>query len=252
MLTHPTLSRLRELRLLGMAKAFEEQLELQNARDLGFEERLALLIDRESSERDHRRYLSRLRNAKLKQQATIEDIDFKNSRGLDSTLVRELSSCQWIKDHRNLFITGPTGVGKTFFSTAFAHQACRQHLSARYTRTSRLFQELTLAKGDGRFLNLIEKLAKTDLLVLDDWGLEPLTDQDKHILLELLDDRYQKKSTLIASQLPTTRWHDFIDDPTLADAILDRLIHNAYRIELKGESMRKTQQPLTPKPDQKS
>ncbi len=248
MLSHPTLEKLRELRLLGMARAFQEQLELRNTEELSFEERLALLVDREAVDRDHRRYLARLRNAKLRVQAALEDLDTQHPRGLDKALVRKLASCQWITDHRNVIITGPTGVGKTFIACALAHQACRQHHSVRYARVNRLLQELVIAKGDGRYLNVIEKLAKTDLLVLDDWGLEPFTAEHKRILLEIIDDRFDRRATLISSQLPTDLWYEHLADPTLADAILDRLVHHAYRLELKGESLRKNNRTLTRSP----
>lgn len=252
MLTHPTLDKLRDLRLLGMARAFQEQLEIHNADDLPFEERLALLVDREAVDRDHRRYLSRLRNAKLRVQASLEDVDYQHPRGLDKALLRTLASCQWINDHRNVIMTGPTGVGKTFLACALAHQACRQHFSVRYARVSRLLQELVITKGDGRYLNAVEKLARTDLLVLDDWGLEPFTAEHKRILLEVIDDRFDRRATLISSQLPTDLWYEHLADPTLADAILDRLVHHAYRLVLKGESLRKSKQPLTLLPSQDS
>jgi DNA replication protein DnaC len=240
MLNHPTLQHLRAMKLDGMAQAFQEQLELNNARDLSFEERLGLLVDRELTTRDNRSLARRLKNAKLKQQASLEDLDARHPRGLDNNLLLSLAACSWLKDHHNLIITGPTGVGKTYLACAFAHQACRQGYSALYSQTSRLLPELQIAKVDGRYFKLLAQLARTDLLILDDWGLEPPTAEQRRILLELLDDRYDRRATLITSQFPTTLWHDQLADPTLADAILDRVLHNAYRIELKGESMRKT------------
>lgn len=222
-----------------MAKALREQLELNNAGDLCFEERLDLLIDRELTDRENRRFGSQLKKAQLRQRAALEDLDYSQPRGLDRSLIRSLASCQWLAEHRHLCITGATGTGKTYLACAFAHQAIRQGYTARYFRMSRLLQELTLARGDGRYLTRLQQLAKTQLLILDDWGLEPLDETEKRILLELLDDRFERSSTLIASQLPIELWHPFLNDPTLADAILDRILHSAYRLELKGESLRK-------------
>jgi DNA replication protein DnaC len=240
MLTHPTLEKLRSLKLFGMAQALAEQLETRAADDLSFEARLGLLVDREAIERDNRKLSSLLRKANLRQKASLEDLDYKHPRGLDKSLMLSLASGSWLAEHRHVCVTGATGVGKTFIACALAQAACRQGYSARYFRTSRLLQELQLAKGDGSYLKRMKALANSALLVLDDFGIEPLASQDKHTLLELLDDRFDRASTLIASQLPTSLWHDFLgDNPTLADAILDRILHNAYRIELKGESLRK-------------
>ena len=198
-----------------------------------------MLVDRELTAREDRRLKTRLRTARLRQQAAIEDLDYRHPRGLDKSLMRELAGCQWIKQHLNLLITGPTGVGKTWIACAIAHKACRSDFTAQYRRLSRLFDELSYAHGDGRYPQLMKKLARTDLLVLDDWGLAKLTAPQRRDLLEVLDDRHDRRSTLITSQLPVDHWHKIICDPTLADAILDRLVHNAYRITLKGESMRK-------------
>lgn len=239
MLRHPTLEKLRTLKLDGMAKALEDQLATSEIESLGFEERLGLLVDREETERANRRLKSRLARAKLRQAACIEDIDYRTRRGLDKSLMTSLSSCQWITEHHNLFITGPTGVGKSFIACALAQKACREGYSALYFRLPRLFSDLSMAKGDGRYQRLLSSYDRTDLLALDDWGISPLSPENRRDLLEILDDRYGNRSTLITSQLPVGKWYEYLDDPTLADAILDRVIHNAYKIELKGESMRK-------------
>ena len=245
MLNHPTLEKLTELRLNGMKEALVEQQDMADIDELEFEERLGLLVDRELTAREDRRLKTRLRTARLRQQAAIEDLDYRHPRGLDKSLMRDLASCQWIKRHLNLLITGSTGVGKTWIACALAHKACRQGYTAQYRRLSRLFDELSYAHADGRYPLLMKKLARTDLLVLDDWGLAKLTAPQRRDLLEVLDDRHDRRSTLITSQLPVEHWHKIIGDPTLADAILDRLVHNAYRIELKGESMRKNRIDLT-------
>jgi DNA replication protein DnaC len=245
MLTYPTLDKLHILKLTGMARALQDQIRMPEVDSLSFEERLGLLVDREMTERENRRLKTRLRKAKLRHHAAIEDIDTHHPRGLDRRLVIELSSCSWIGQNHNLLISGPTGCGKTFLACALAHKACREGYSAYYTRAPRLFQEVAFAKGDGRYGKLLATFAKTDLLVLDDWGLTKLTDEHRHDLLEVLEDRHGLHSTLIASQLPVDRWHDIIGDPTLADAILDRFIHNAYKINLKGDSMRKQKLKLT-------
>jgi len=213
--------------------------------DLSFEERLGLLVDREATEREDRRLQTRLRQAKLKQNACIEDIDFKQSRGLDKPLVLDLAQCQWIKKHLNLLITGPTGVGKTWVACALAQKACREGFTSLYLRLPRLLQELPIAKGDGTYTRLMTRLAKVDVLILDDWGLSKLIAEQRRDLLEILEDRHDNRSTIVTSQLPLDQWHHIIGDPTLADAILDRLVHNAYKINLKGESMRKRKTKLT-------
>jgi len=245
MLHHPTLEKLQTLRFTGMLKALQEQQQLPDIDTLSFEERLGLLVDREMTEREDKRLQTRLRKAKLKHQAAVEDIDHRSPRGLDKALIRQLSGCQWIRDGLNLIVNGPTGVGKTWIACALAHKACRDGFSAQYLRLPRLFEQLHLAHSDGRFHKLITGFAKTDLLILDDWGLAKLNAEQRRDLLELLDDRHGYRSTIVTSQIPVDQWHDVIGDPTLADAILDRLIHNAYRINLKGESMRKRQTKLT-------
>lgn len=245
MLKHPTLEKLQTLRLDGMHKALSEQQRLPDIEALAFEERLGLLADRELTLREDRRLQSRLRKARLKHNACFEDIDYRAPRGLDKALMRQLGACDWIREGLNLIVHGPTGVGKTWIACALAHKACREGLSAHYLRLPRLFEELSLAHGDGRFPKLMSAFAKTDLIVLDDWGLTKLTAEQRRDLLELLDDRHGVRSTLVTSQLPVEHWHEVIGEPTLADAILDRLVHNAYRIHLKGESMRKRTAKLT-------
>jgi DNA replication protein DnaC len=239
MLRHPTIEKLRSLKLDGMARALEDQLHTSEIESLSFEERLGLLVDREETERANRRLKARLSRAKLRQVACIEDIDYRTRRGLDKSLITSLSSCRWIAEHHNLFVTGPTGVGKSFIACALSQKACREGYSALYFRLPRLFSDLSVAKGDGRYQRLLSSYDRTDLLVLDDWGISPLSCENRRDLLEILDDRYGNRSTLITSQLPVGKWYEYLDDPTLADAILDRVVHNAYKIELKGESMRK-------------
>lgn len=245
MLIHPTLEKLESLRLTGMLTALQEQMGMDDINDLSFEERLGLLVDREAVCRESRRLKTRLRKAKLRHSAAVEDIDFRHPRGLDKSLVMRLADCNWLKNHENLIITGPTGVGKSYLACAFAQKACRTGYSAIYLRTSRLFENLGLAKGDGRYIKLLTGFAKTDLLVLDDFGLAKLNREHQHDLLEILEDRHGLKSTLVTSQLPVEHWHEQIGDPTMADAILDRLVHSAHKIQLKGGSMRKKKANLT-------
>jgi DNA replication protein DnaC len=245
MLLHPTLEKLNTLRFTGMAAALDEQMQMNSLTDMSFEERLGLLLDREITARETRRLQTRLRAAKLRQDGCIEDIDFRHPRGLDKSLVLRLAGCDWIRERNNLIITGPTGVGKTYLACAFAQKACREGLNTLYLRTTKLFEDLALAKGDGRYLKLLKAFAKADLLVLDDYGLVQLGREQRHDLLEILEDRHGLKSTLVTSQLPVDHWHEQIGDPTVADAILDRLVHTAHKIQLKGESMRKKKANLT-------
>jgi len=245
MLHHPTLEKLQTLRLMGMYKALIEQMNMPESETLSFEERLGLLADRELTERQDRRLQTRLRQAKLKHNACIEDLDYRARRELDKALMLQLSACRWVHEGLNLIINGPTGVGKTWIACALAQKACREGYTALYRRLPRLFEELSLAHGDGRFSKLMAGFAKTDLIILDDWGLSKFTAEQRHDLLELLDDRHGTRSTLVTSQVPVDHWHEVIGDPTLGDAILDRLVHNAYRINLKGESMRKRHAKLT-------
>lgn len=243
MLNHPTLDTLLALKLTGMAKAFSEQMALPESHALSFEERLGLLVDRELTVRSDRRLTTRLRQAKLRVSASLEDLDYRHPRGLDKALVLRLASCQWVQEHAKVLITGPTGIGKPWLSCALGHQACREGYTVLYLRLPRLLQEFPLAKGDGRYPKLMATLAKTAVLILDDWGLATLTDESRRDLLELLEDRQGRGATLVTSQFPVEHWHEALGDPTLADAILDRLLHHAYKITLKGESMRKRQAP---------
>ena len=245
MLTHPTLDKLQALKFTGMATALAEQIAMPDIDEMAFEERLGLLVDREATERENRRLTSRLRRAKLKHNAALEDIDYRHPRGLDKSLIQSLAACQWVKEHLNILLTGPTGVGKTWLACALTQKACREGYTALYLRLPRLLQDMAIAKGDGRYPKLLVTLAKTDVLILDDWGLAKLTAEHRRDLLEILEDRHGARSTLATSQLPIEKWHDTIGDPTMADAILDRLVHNAYKINLKGGSMRKRKVNLT-------
>jgi len=247
MLTHPTIDQLRALRLDGMADAFIELQTQDQAKDLGPAEWLALMLDREAAHRGTQRFKSRLRHAKLRHgQASIEDVDYRTPRRLDKALFQQLAAGRWIAEHRNLLVTGPCGVGKSWLSCALAQKACRDGYTVHYARVPRLFADLELAHGDGRFARLFRMLTKADLLILDDWGPDRLNPNQRRDLMEIVEDRYGAGSTLITSQLPVEAWHDVIDEPTFADAILDRLVHNAYRLALDGPSMR---DPKTAKSD---
>ncbi|MEW6448993.1 MAG: IS21-like element helper ATPase IstB [Bacillota bacterium] len=227
------------MKLFGMARALQEQLAQPDIISIPFEERLGMLVDREVDYRENKRLARLLKEAKLKQQACVEDVDFRHPRGLDRAVFFSLADCRWIREHHNLIITGPTGVGKTFIACALANKACRLGFTVRYWRTSRLLPAVATARADGSYATLIHKLQKTDLLLLDDWGISPLQVDEARDLLDILEDRNQTRSTLITSQMPVNQWHNVLADPTLADAILDRLVHNAYKLELRGESMRK-------------
>jgi DNA replication protein DnaC len=239
MLANPTLDKLLALKLTGMRDALLEQSQNGEYQALCFEERLGLLVDREIVLRQNRLVTQRLKKAGLRQEACVEDIDFRHPRHLDRSVVLSLASCAWITNRRNCLITGPTGTGKTYLACALAQKCCREGFSARYVRLSRLLGELAMARLDGSYLERLRTLAQLDLLVLDDWGVTPLSDEGRRDLLEILDDRYERKSTLVTSQLPVQSWHESLSDPTLADAILDRLVHNAHRLALSGESMRR-------------
>jgi len=243
MLNQPTIEKLRLLKLTGMADAFQEQLSAPLP-DLDFETRLGMLIDQEWLLRENRKLQRRLQQAKLQQSACIEDINYEKPRGIIKAKIMELSRSQWIHQHLNLLITGPTGCGKTYVACALAHRACLDGYTSRYYRLPRLWEELKIAKANGTYSNWLTQLAKIDLLILDDWGLVAPDIERRQDLLEILDDRYQKRSTIVTSQVPVTHWHEHLNDATLADAILDRLLHNSIRFELKGESMRKNQKGL--------
>jgi len=239
MLNQPTMTKLYEMKLNGMAEAYEEQRASSTVAQLSFEERFAMLVERQWIWKENRALARRLAYAKLKQPAAIEDLDFRDSRGLKRAQIEQLSTGDWITNHQNVIITGPTGCGKTFVACALAHKACRQGHRAIYFYVPKLFRSLTLAKADGSLPGLLKKIARAQVLVVDDWGIAKIDDHQYQEFLEILDDRHGSGSTVISSQFPVAAWHETIPDPTVADAILDRLIHNSHIIQLKGESMRK-------------
>jgi DNA replication protein DnaC len=240
MLIAPTLDKLHTLKLPAMAAAWTEQQQHAETTGLGFDERFGLLVDAEWLARENKRLARALQEAKLKlPQACIEAIDYPARRELDKSLIRQLATCRWVQEHHAVIVTGATGTGKSFIACALAQQACRKGYRAYYRRASRLFDDLRLARADGTYGRLLGKLARMDVLVLDDWGLAPVQDQERRDLLEILEDRYGSRSTIVTSQLPPAQWHDHIGEPTLADAICDRLLHNAHRIVVKGPSRRK-------------
>ncbi|MEO5325221.1 IS21-like element helper ATPase IstB [Mesorhizobium sp. CC13] len=245
MLINPTIDMLRELGLTGMASAYQELETQTEARSLEHGEWLALLLEREATMRRQKRFEARARAAKLRHDAQIENIDFRAARGLDRNLFMKLAGCDWVRQRHSLLLIGPAGVGKSWLACALGHKACREDLSVAYHRLPRLFATLALARGDGRYPKVLKALARTDLLILDDWGPEKLNDEQRRDLLEIIEDRYEKRSTIVTSQVPVDHWYDMIGNPTIADAILDRLVHNAYRIELSGESMRKQKALIT-------
>lgn len=240
MLTEPTIDKLIAMRLRGMAEAFRQQQESADLQRLSFEERLGLLIDRQWNWRENRALDRRLRNARLQGPACIEDIDYRTSRGLDRQVVRSLTQeSAWVREHQNLFLLGPTGVGKTWLAKAFAQKACRDGYTALLLKSAELFRNLAIARADGSHSKLLYQLGRVDLLIVDDWAMAPLTEAERRDFLEICDARYQNRSMLLTSQLPVASWHAQIGDPTVADSILDRIVHNAHRIELKGESLRR-------------
>jgi len=246
MLIEETFNKIQQMRMYGFSTALQAQLDAEDQYDaLSFEERVGLLVDREWTDRENRRLTRRLQQAKLRELASIEDLDYRHPRGLNRKLMQRLATCQWIDKSQNVIVVGPTGIGKTFILCALAHKACRQGHTALYRRVPRLLQELTTARADGTLPRVLARIARTHVLVLDDWGMAKLSDQERRDLLEVVEDRTGCRSTMVASQLPVSEWHEVIGEPTVADAILDRLVHSAHRITLKGGSMRKKMSSLT-------
>jgi DNA replication protein DnaC len=239
MLNQPTIEKLHTMKLYGMADAFRTQLETTESHQLSFEERFALLVDHQWLWKENRALGRRLRAAKLKQRALIEDVDYQHPRGLDRKLLRTLASSAWVRQKLNIVFSGPTGIGKSWLACALAQKACRDGFSVLHKKTSELFRELAIAHADGSLGRMLFRLVQIDVLVLDDFAMAPLKDSERRDFLEVCDDRYQRRSMILTSQMPVTHWHEQIGDPTIADSILDRLLHNAYRLELNGESMRK-------------
>jgi len=247
MLNGQTFEKLYALQLTGMAEALKDQMGRADMDGLAFEERFSMLVDAQHLFRENKRMKRLLENAKLKLAASMEDIDYRSPRGLDKSVMLSLASCDWVRKHRNVIIVGPTGAGKTFIACALAHRACREGMTAFYLRTPKLYYTLAMARADGSYVKVLAKLARTSVLILDDLGMAALTDSERGDLLEVIEDRHGSASTIITSQLPVEHWHEVIGDPTIADALLDRLVHNAHKINLKGESMRKRKAALTQK-----
>ena len=240
MLMQPTLEKLVAMNLAGMADALRRHSEDPEMGRLSFEERIALLVDQQWTWRENKALTRRLKNARLKLDAAIEDIDYRHPRRLDRPLIRSLSACAWVTQHHNILILGPTGIGKSFLACALTQKAVRDGFTALYTRAPRLLRDLAVARVDGSLAKLLDRIARIDVLIVDDWAMAPLADTERRDFLEICDDRYATRSTILTSQIPLAHWHDQIGDPTVADSILDRLVHNAHRIELQGASMRKT------------
>lgn len=238
MLDEETMHKLNEMKLYGLASAFHDYLDEKRPDNLTFEERFGMMVDREWTERQDRRLKRQLASAKLREQACLEDVNYRHPRRLERSIIQRLATGKWLIDHDNVLITGPTGIGKTWFGCALANQACRQGHSALYTRVPRLLHSLSMAKGDGSYSKVLSRLAGLRVLILDDFGLAPLGTEERHDLLEVLEDRAGRASTVVTSQLPVKKWHEVIGDPTIADAVLDRLIHGSHRLELKGPTMR--------------
>jgi DNA replication protein DnaC len=248
MLTTPTLDKLHTLNLMGMARAFQEQLERADYQALTFEERLGLLVDRETQDRENRRLERNLKSAKLRSNACLEDLDFHRQRSLDRSFILSLAEAQWVTAHHSVLIVGATGVGKTFVACALAQAAIRRGHTALYLRAPRMLTDLAVARADGRLPRLMTSWARVEVLVIDDLALQPLTTEQAADLLEVVEDRSQLRATIVTSQLPVSQWHEALGEPTVADAILDRLVHNAHRIELRGDSLRRPQPPDESKP----
>lgn len=247
MLTQPTIEKLHAMKLAAMARAFADQMQSPDIARLSFEERFGLIVDYQMTELENKRMLNRLKNAKLRLSASLEDLDFKQGRGLDRSTVMSLALNQWVRSHHNILVTGPTGAGKSYLACALAQKACRDGHTTLYQRVPRLLREIAVARLDGRYVKLITPIIKCEVLILDDLLISPLTRDEQRELLEIVEERYDRKATIVTSQLPVKAWHDAMQDPTLADAILDRLVHNAYKFELKGESMRRKRSMLDPK-----
>ena len=239
MLTQPTIEKLNSMKLTAMAKAFTDQMQCPDMAQLTFEERFGLIVDYQITDLENRRMQNRLKNARLRLSASIEDLDFRQGRGMDRSTIMSLAGNQWVKSRHNILITGPTGAGKSYLACALAQKACRDGHSVLYQRIPRLLQDIAVSRHDGRYSKLIAPIVKCEVLILDDFLISPMTREEQRELLEIVEDRHDRKACVITSQLPVKAWHDGMQDPTLADAILDRLVHNAYKLELKGESMRK-------------
>lgn len=242
MLTQPTIEKLNSMKLAAMAKAFADQMHCPDMAQLTFEERFGLIVDYQMTDLENRRMQNRLKNAKLRLAASIEDLDFRQGRGMDRSTVMSLAGNQWVKSRHNILVTGPTGAGKSYLACALAQKACRDGHSVLYQRIPRLLQDIAVSRHDGRYSKLIAPIVKCEVLILDDFLISPMNREEQRELLEIVEDRYDRKACVITSQLPVKAWHDGMQDPTLADAILDRLVHNAYKLELKGESMRRKKQ----------